>query len=96
MEIKMQKAFRLIISGQVQGVGYRRWFYQQAQALALKGYVKNLATGEVEALVITDAENLSRVIELAYLGPPHAEVHQVNSCEVSQDLDVTDFQIIRE
>lgn len=92
----MQKAFRLIISGQVQGVGYRRWFYQQAQALALKGYVKNLATGEVEALVITDAENLSRVIELAYLGPPHAEVHQVSSCEVSQDLDVTDFQIIRE
>lgn len=92
----MQKAFRLIISGRVQGVGYRRWFQQQAQAQVLKGYVKNLATGEVEALVITDAANLSRVIGLAYLGPPHAEVQQVSSCEVSQALDVTDFQIIRE
>lgn len=92
----MQKAFRLIISGQVQGFGYRRWFQQQALTLTLKGYVKNLATGEVEALVITEAENLSRVIKLAYLGPPHAEVQQVRSCEVSQDLDVTDFQIIRE
>ena len=46
--------------------------------------------------MITDAENLSRVIELAYLGPPHAEVHQVNSCEVSQDLAMNDFQNIRE
>lgn len=92
----MQKAFRLIISGRVQGVGYRRWFYQQAQALALQGYVKNLATGEVEALVITDAENLPHLIELAYLGPSHAKVQQVRSCEVSQALTMTDFQIIRE
>lgn len=46
--------------------------------------------------MITDAENLPHLIELAYLGPPHAEVQQVRSCEVSQDLDVTDFQIIRE
>ena len=92
----MQKAFRLIISGRVQGVGYRRWFQQQAQALALKGYVKNLATGEVEVLVITDEANLFCVIELAYLGPSHAKVQQVRSCEVSQALTMTDFQIIRE
>ena len=46
--------------------------------------------------MITDAENLPNLIELAYLGPSHAKVQQVRSCEVSQALDVTDFQIIRE
>ena len=38
----MNKAIKLIIQGRVQGVGYRRWFEQQALALALTGYVKNL------------------------------------------------------
>ena len=36
----MNKAIKLIIQGRVQGVGYRRWFEQQALALELKGYVK--------------------------------------------------------
>lgn len=46
------KAVKLTISGKVQGVGYRRWFEQYAVALGLKGYVKNLASGVVEALLL--------------------------------------------
>lgn len=45
------KAVKLTISGKVQGVGYRRWFAQYAVALGLKGYVQNLASGAVEALL---------------------------------------------
>ena len=50
--VPMTKAIKLIIQGRVQGVGYRRWFQQQALALQLNGYVRNLATGEVEAVII--------------------------------------------
>ena len=50
-KIKMQ-AIHLIIQGKVQGVGYRRWFEQQAIQLGLKGFVRNLETGEVEAIIV--------------------------------------------
>lgn len=47
----MNRAVKLIIQGKVQGVGYRRGLAQQVEELELKGYVKNLSTGEVEAMV---------------------------------------------
>ena len=46
------QALKLRIQGQVQGVGYRRWFEQQALDLGLKGYVKNLSSGDVEAVIL--------------------------------------------
>lgn len=46
------QAIHLIIQGKVQGVGYRRWFEQQAIQLGLKGFVRNLETGEVEAVIV--------------------------------------------
>ena len=50
------KAVKLLIRGKVQAVGYRRWFEKEALQLNLKGYVKNLTTGEVEAVVIGDEQ----------------------------------------
>ena len=52
------KAVKLTISGKVQGVGYRRWFAQYAVALGLKGYVMNLDSGAVEALLLGHDEFL--------------------------------------
>ena len=75
---RMQQRYKLTISGQVQGVGYRRWFQQQAIQLQDCGWVRNLPTGQVEALVITTPAQLQRLIELAYIGPNLARVIEVS------------------
>lgn len=68
------QALKLTIYGKVQGVGYRRWFEKQALSLNLKGVVQNLATGEVEAVVIGHQDQINEMIQRSYNGPLFADV----------------------
>jgi len=68
---------RLLITGLVQGVGYRYAFSDQAQALGLAGWVRNRRDGSVEALVQGDAAALQAIIAWAHRGPPAARVDRV-------------------
>lgn len=91
------KAVKLTISGKVQGVGYRRWFAQYAVALALKGYVQNLDSGAVEALLLGDDGVVAELVNLAKVGSTHAVVTDVVIVELaSEQQRFTDFQIRRE
>jgi len=86
---------KLNISGQVQGVGYLYWFAEQAQALGLKGYVKNLSTGEVEAVIVGTDSQLSEMIARSWQGPARATVKSVMQEYLESELDVQDFIILR-
>lgn len=90
----MNKAVKLIIQGRVQGVGYRRWFEQQAIALELKGYVKNLPTGEVEAVVVGDELIIQELLQRSWIGPSRAEVSQIIQTPVQLELNIQDFNIL--
>jgi acylphosphatase len=67
----------LVISGRVQGVGFRFSAYDEAKDLALAGWVRNLASGEVEIVAEGKQENLQMLAAWAHLGPPSAHVTQV-------------------
>ena len=91
------KAVKLTITGKVQGVGYRCWFAQQAVALGLKGYVQNLASGAVEALLLGDDGMVAELVNRAKVGPTHAVVTDVVIVELaSEQQTFKDFQIRRE
>jgi len=91
------KAVKLTISGKVQSVGYRRWFAQYAVALGLKGYVQNLDSGAVEALLFGDDGMVAELVNRAKVGPTHAVVTDVVIVELaSEQQGFTDFQIRRE
>ncbi|UJA01392.1 acylphosphatase [Acinetobacter johnsonii] len=91
------KAVKLTISGKVQGVGYRRWFAQYAVALGLKGYVLNLDSGAVEALLLGHDGVVAELVNRAKVGPTHAVVTDVVIVELaSEQQKFTDFQIRRE
>lgn len=73
----MRVARRLLISGRVQGVGFRYFIEARASAEGVHGWVRNLPDGRVEALVEGDEESVDRVEAAARRGPSSAEVDDV-------------------
>lgn len=72
-------AERLIISGQVQGVGFRAWMIREARALGVRGWVRNRADGTVEARLEGEPGPVSTLRELCRQGPVWAAVEKVAS-----------------
>jgi len=70
---------RTIISGRVQGVGYRDSLRLVAQALDVTGWVRNLANGDVEALIQGDEDAIDRIVAWCHNGPPGANVRFVDA-----------------
>ena len=68
---------RLIISGRVQGVGFRWSLHAEAKARGLSGWVRNRWDGSVEALVIGAPEAVEALTGWAFQGPPSARVDRV-------------------
>ena len=73
----MQKCVHCVISGKVQGVYYRATTKEVADKYSLKGYVKNLANGDVEAAVEGDENDIEQMIEWLHQGPTRAIVDRV-------------------
>ena len=67
----------LVIEGRVQGVFYRASARQEAQSLGLKGEIRNLPGGEVEAIVEGPRERIEEFISWCRRGPPSAKVENV-------------------
>jgi acylphosphatase len=74
-----QHKVRLIVDGQVQGVGFRQYTQYHAQRLGLVGYVKNKRDHTVEVVAEGLRHNLNNFIEILHEGPPDAVVRTVNA-----------------
>ena len=70
-------ARRYLISGRVQGVGFRFFAEEHAQRLALRGYVKNLGDGRVEVYAIGDEPRLEELKHLLAQGPRSGRVTSI-------------------
>jgi acylphosphatase len=70
-------AARLVITGRVQGVGYRVWAKREARRRALRGWVRNRSDGSVEALAIGDAAAIDAFVQACQSGPSMARVTAV-------------------
>jgi len=68
---------KIIVLGFVQGVGYRRFIKWNAKKLGLKGWVRNIDGGRVEALIQGPKEGVEDLIVICKKGPFLSEVKSV-------------------
>ena len=84
----------IIISGKVQGVGFRYWLYEAAMQRNIEGWVKNKISGEVEALLIGNDTYVNYLIKLCEKGPPSSEVTKVKVQSYQKEYLKKSFLII--
>jgi acylphosphatase len=84
-----------IISGKVQGVGYRYNSQQQAQQLGITGWVKNLTSGQVEIIAEANTATLRQFEKWLALGPPNAKVTKVDVETLTAENAFSTFSIRR-
>ena len=65
------------IYGKVQGVWFRAHTKDIADKLGIKGWVRNVPDGSVEAVFEGDDESVEKIIEWCHRGPPLARVERV-------------------
>ncbi len=71
------RSVRVRISGRVQGVGYRDWTERRASQLGLSGWVRNLASGDVEAVFGGPSEAVEAMLAACRTGPRLAAVEKI-------------------
>lgn len=89
------KTYRVIVSGKVQGVGFRAYVSQAAQKEQLKGTVRNLSDGTVEIILQGSEEDLQTLTHILR-NPQHAfmKVADVRTQEVTPETNHQSFTII--
>lgn len=83
----------LVIKGRVQGVFYRAFTRDTAHYLGLKGWVRNLPDGNVEALFEGDKADIEQAIKRCYAGPPGAMIEDIDVTWEDYQGDLRDFQV---
>lgn len=87
------RQLRMIVSGRVQGVGFRYTARDEAQDLGLKGWVRNRPSGEVEIVAEGREDVLKMLAAWAHLGPPAAHVSRVHEEWSEYSGQFADFRI---
>ena len=77
----MKKHFNIKVSGTVQGVFFRASTKEKAEALGIKGFVKNERDGSVYIEAEGEWDQLNEFITWCRIGPEHAVVER---CEVNE------------
>ena len=89
----MRIARRFVVSGRVQGVGFRYFAQEAARSEGLHGYVSNQDDGSVEVVVEGEAESVERFERKLRQGPSRSRVEQVMVDDIEPGQGNTGFSI---
>jgi acylphosphatase len=80
------------VTGRVQGVFFRAWTREQAEALGVSGWVRNCPDGRVEAHVEGNPDSVQKMLDQLRDGPPAAYVEDVRTWDV-EPCDFEGFEV---
>lgn len=83
----------LFISGRVQGVNFRYYTRQEALTKGVKGWVRNLWDGRVEAVFQGEELTVRDLVDWCHTGPPSARVDKVEVQWETPSGDCEDFDV---
>ena len=89
----MKARAHIFVSGRVQGVFYRDNTRRWASSKGLKGWVRNLPDGRVEALVEGDEDSIETLIRQMRDGPPMARIDNIEVEWEEFKEEFSDFRI---
>lgn len=88
-------ARKFFIRGTVQGVGFRFFAQRAAARHQVRGYVKNLEDGRVEALAQGTEKSVEEFKQDMTAGPSYSQVDEVEEIVVDPDKTYSGFRIER-
>ena len=91
----MKIARKFLISGDVQGVGYRFFAQRAAARHQVVGYVRNLPDGRVESLAEGSAEDVEAFKQELATGPNYSTVENVEEINLEPTGSYSSFRIER-
>ena len=91
----MKKLCRAIVSGEVQGVGYRYFVLHQSRRFSVAGFVRNLDDGSVEIQAEGEEEEVKRFLEAAKMKGGFTRVDEMNVEWRLAENKFTGFAILR-
>lgn len=84
----------IVVTGRVQGVGFRAFTVSEARALGITGWVRNSPDGHsVEILAQGDPESLDQLLARLKQGPPSARVDGIQHSMRTRSERFSDFSI---
>ena len=90
----MRTSLKWIISGRVQGVGFRDFTQKEARRLGIFGEARNLSNGTVEVIAhCTDPRLLDEFKNRLYQGPTFASVKEIREEEIDETPSSREFRI---
>ena len=84
----------VLISGKVQGVGFRAFTEQKANELAVKGWVRNLRDGRVESIMQGAPPAVEKLLQSVKSGPTSARVDALEVKEEKIGQKFPDFKVL--
>lgn len=91
----MGSARRFVVSGLVQGVGFRYYALRRAQERGVVGEVRNLPDGRVEVIAEGESDPLDAFGADLQVGPGPSKVQHVETLEIAPTGRFTAFTIAR-